>query len=1362
MEKRCSECPEPRLAQSLCTFCNKWLCYQCTDMHQHQRGTSQCPDLHPHPTRPMPAPQCPDLHPHPTRPMPAPQCPGPDLHQRGPSSQPPPDPGEHHSPPGSGSCPRSLLMCPSHRQEPLELFCESCDLLCCSSCHLSSHKNHRLVHVGKALQDQQWLFESLMAQVEERRAAVENSAKQIEDRLHSVKITQRKAENQIKMAKMIMMNELNKRANLLIEQLEKVSEDFQRRLEDQLQGAIEMCGQLDHVQNFVTWATAHHRRNPLLFSRELISLQMQRLLEPTHHPDAWVPVKIKFNWDASYWTKQMSSLGQLSVEGGSHSYSEGVACPSILRPQPITCMALPPVCRSGRDQGCAYQACYQPQMCCLHCLPPQPALQPEKPQREAGLYPARCAQSTLSSPPLLQRCWGPDSPPSMPPSSLQCPPPSAASPPSTAEPAAQLSSRNVSPAPSPSTVPQSDSPQPLTEHPPDRQAHTRVQTQPKTQASAEGTREVQAEKASRGELHSLPAGGDRELMVEENQEESREPAAGLPGLGRELGDQTPPERQQAGLQEPRPPQQPRDYRTHLERDGRRSTSLEMSVLMAHGSGDNMQSRPGSSPSPGPSLGPSPGPSLSPSLSLVCGKRKIRSQSTPADLSGRSSTLSTDRPPGSTHGPRTSTADRARLSDQFGYGDPRPSRVSDGVIRSVGKETGRAPPLSRGQPPLRLSPLTSYKTEPDNVYAYANEETGYEIKEKYRISRRSLDSRSEQEAPRDSGSPKVPVVCLERLKVLVSRLPPQGRRQSDPLPASGMDSSGPALAPRAWRERLAQGMSKRGPMRANLSLLTPPYTQNHTPSQPLTPPATAASRDAGRRSPTHEHPSTLSTDPEPSPPLCPSPDLDTDSDPRSVSEIEADSEPDAESDPQPESSSEANQESVAGEDLEAAGGSEADGDSEGAGGSGPSGESEPVEMGEELDADVETDADAESDLQLDPDPGLQSDPRPETDSEDMESDLPPESQSSREGGPDLESQSSREGGPDLESQSSAEGGPDLESQSSREGGPDLESQSSAEGGPDLESQSSREGGPDLESQSSAEGGPDLESDPDSSTADPVPLGSGPARKSPICPGQRAQGSDPGSEGAGEALPGADPEEMESEDFCAVCLIGGDLLCCDRCPKVFHLTCHVPSLLSFPTGDWMCTLCRDIQQPEVEYDCENQRLSGEQTGKAGQQHGLKASDQRKCERLTLLIFSNILSAPFHEPVSPLARHYYQIIKRPMDLSVIRAKLSKGNTRHYYSPEEFVADVTLMFRNCAKFNYPDSEVAQAGRSLESFFSSKLREVYPDRAFPVAEEDSDSDEYDEVARSADGGFPWPEKREQGHRKRKRRHSLNWRRHHF
>lgn len=52
--------------------------------------------------------------------------------------------------------------------------------------------------------------------------------------------------------------------------LQSISSDFKQRLEDQLQGAIELCSQLEHVQNFITWATAHHRRNPLLFSKELV------------------------------------------------------------------------------------------------------------------------------------------------------------------------------------------------------------------------------------------------------------------------------------------------------------------------------------------------------------------------------------------------------------------------------------------------------------------------------------------------------------------------------------------------------------------------------------------------------------------------------------------------------------------------------------------------------------------------------------------------------------------------------------------------------------------------------------------------------------------------------------------------------------------------------------------------------------------------------------------------------------------------------------------------------------------------------------------------------------------------------------
>lgn len=95
-------------------------------------------------------------------------------------------------------------------------------------------------------------------------------------------------------------------------------------------------------------------------------------------------------------------------------------------------------------------------------------------------------------------------------------------------------------------------------------------------------------------------------------------------------------------------------------------------------------------------------------------------------------------------------------------------------------------------------------------------------------------------------------------------------------------------------------------------------------------------------------------------------------------------------------------------------------------------------------------------------------------------------------------------------------------------------------------------------------------------------------------------------------GNSKDDDPNEDWCAVCQNGGDLLCCEKCPKVFHLTCHVPTLLSFPSGDWICTFCRDIGKPEVEYDCDNMQHS--KKGKTAQ--GLSPVDQRVSLKADLL--------------------------------------------------------------------------------------------------------------------------------------------------
>uniref|UniRef100_A0A8C3L1J0 Tripartite motif containing 33 n=1 Tax=Chrysolophus pictus TaxID=9089 RepID=A0A8C3L1J0_CHRPC len=221
-------------------------------------------------------------------------------------------------------------------------------------------------------------------------------------------------------------------------------------------------------------------------------------------------------------------------------------------------------------------------------------------------------------------------------------------------------------------------------------------------------------------------------------------------------------------------------------------------------------------------------------------------------------------------------------------------------------------------------------------------------------------------------------------------------------------------------------------------------------------------------------------------------------------------------------------------------------------------------------------------------------------------------------------------------------------------------------------------------------------------------------------------------------GSNKDDDPNEDWCAVCQNGGDLLCCEKCPKVFHLTCHVPTLLSFPSGDWICTFCRDLSKPEVEYDCDN--LQHSKKGKTAQ--GLSPVDQRKCERLLLYLYCHELSIEFQEPVPASIPNYYKIIKKPMDLSTVKKKLQKKHSQHYQTPEDFVADVRLIFKNCERFNEADSEVAQAGKAVALYFEDKLTEIYPDRTFQPLPEFEQEEDDGEITEDSDEDFIQPRRK--------------------
>lgn len=48
----------------------------------------------------------------------------------------------------------------------------------------------------------------------------------------------------------------------------------------------------------------------------------------------------------------------------------------------------------------------------------------------------------------------------------------------------------------------------------------------------------------------------------------------------------------------------------------------------------------------------------------------------------------------------------------------------------------------------------------------------------------------------------------------------------------------------------------------------------------------------------------------------------------------------------------------------------------------------------------------------------------------------------------------------------------------------------------------------------------------------------------------------------------------------------------------------------------------------------------------------------------------------------KRYKELIKTPMDLSIVKKKLESEACDSYSNPESFVADVRLIFSNCAKY--------------------------------------------------------------------------------
>uniref|UniRef100_A0A671YXZ5 Bromodomain adjacent to zinc finger domain 2B n=1 Tax=Sparus aurata TaxID=8175 RepID=A0A671YXZ5_SPAAU len=230
-------------------------------------------------------------------------------------------------------------------------------------------------------------------------------------------------------------------------------------------------------------------------------------------------------------------------------------------------------------------------------------------------------------------------------------------------------------------------------------------------------------------------------------------------------------------------------------------------------------------------------------------------------------------------------------------------------------------------------------------------------------------------------------------------------------------------------------------------------------------------------------------------------------------------------------------------------------------------------------------------------------------------------------------------------------------------------------------------------------------------------------------------------------------------CQLCNKGDNeelLLLCDGCDKGCHTYCHKPKITTVPDGDWFCPTCvAKVHQhaltgggkksTEVKRNAKPSALGELIKGDAASSNsvpkkGTKEFKKRKgddsppssqarhdspvscakkaktarddntdglatCRVLLAELEAHQDAWPFLTPVNHKAvPGYRKVIKKPMDFSTIREKLTNN---HYSNLETFIVDVNLVFENCERFNEDDSDIGRAGHRMRSFFDKRWIEL-------------------------------------------------------
>ncbi|KAK2916024.1 hypothetical protein Q8A67_000398 [Cirrhinus molitorella] len=171
-----------------------------------------------------------------------------------------------------------------------------------------------------------------------------------------------------------------------------------------------------------------------------------------------------------------------------------------------------------------------------------------------------------------------------------------------------------------------------------------------------------------------------------------------------------------------------------------------------------------------------------------------------------------------------------------------------------------------------------------------------------------------------------------------------------------------------------------------------------------------------------------------------------------------------------------------------------------------------------------------------------------------------------------------------------------------------------------------------------------------------------------------------------------EELDqylNDDVCFICDSGGDLVCCDECPRAFHPHCHLPAADGELSGSkWSCTFCL----------MKNMESSSQKT----QQDVLSSPVSQytlHCQYLLL----QLLHESMTEPCANVSG-YSENICGPMMLGRVKMNLENND---YKTVEEFVSDIELIFNNFCTSSR-DNDSSRMTYRLKEVFNREFESIF------------------------------------------------------